>query len=57
MLDQVLASLVMKAGGKPLRQPDRIIRRPQKQRAGIRGDRSAVERRHHLAFFNGCKSK
>ncbi len=57
MFDQLLAPCVVKAGGKPLRQFDRMIRRPQKQRAGIRGDRPAVERRHNFASFNRCKSE
>jgi hypothetical protein len=57
MLNQMLAPCVMKAFGKPLRQPDRMIRRPKKQRSRIRGDRPAVERRHHLAAFNRCKSE
>ena len=57
MLDQFLTSLVMKACREPLHHPDRTIRRAQQQRPGIRGDRPAVERRHHFAAFHGCKSK
>jgi len=57
MLDQMLTPLVVKAGSKLLRQLERMIRRPQKQCSGIRGDRAAVECCHHVASFNGCKSK
>ena len=57
MLDQLLAPHVVKAGSKPLRQPDRAIRRPQKQRTGVRSDCAPIECRHHLAAFNRCKSE
>ena len=36
MLDQILDAAVVKARGKPIHQLERTIRRPQKQRAGIR---------------------
>jgi hypothetical protein len=56
MLDQVLATYIVKARRKPLRHPDRPIGRSQQQRPGLRRDGAAVERRHHLAAFHGCKS-
>ena len=57
VLDQLLSPLVVKAGREPIHHPDRPIRRAQQQRSGIRGDRASVERRLHLASFDGCKSK
>ena len=57
MLDQMWPTGVVKARGKPLRQLDRMIRRPQKQRARIRADRPAVECYHNVAAFNDCKSE
>jgi hypothetical protein len=57
MLDQVLAPHIVEARGKPLCHPDRPIGRSQQQRPGIRRDGAAIERRHHLAAFHGCKSK
>jgi hypothetical protein len=57
VLDQILAPLIVKACCKPLHHPDRPIRAAQQQCPGIRRDRPAVEPRHHLAAFNGCKFK
>jgi hypothetical protein len=57
MLDQRLAPCVVEAPGKPLRQLDRAIGRPKKQRPRIRGDRPAIEAAHNFASFNSCKSK
>jgi hypothetical protein len=57
MLDQMLAPSVVKVCGKPLRQFYRMIRCPKKQRPRIRGDRPAVECRHHFAAFDRCKSE
>ena len=45
------------AGGEPLGQPDRSVGLAQQQRAGIRGDRTTVERGHNMAAFDGCKFK
>ena len=47
---------IREAGGEPLDQPDRPVGRAQQQRAGIRGDRPAVERRHHRRPSTGAKS-
>jgi hypothetical protein len=55
MLDQVRVPRVVKAPGKPVHQPDRTARRPKKQPSGIRGNHAAVECRHNLATFHGCK--
>ena len=57
MLDQFWAPLVVKARRKPIHHSDRAIRRAQKQRARIRRDRPAIERRYHIASFNRCKIK
>ena len=57
MLNQMLTPHVVKAPGKPVHHPDRPIRRAEQQRSRIRRDRAAVERRHHFASFNRCKSK
>jgi len=57
MLDQVRTSLVVEACRKSIHQPDRTIRRSEKERAAIRRDWPAVERRHHFAAFHGCKSE
>src|SRR4051794_29793711 len=43
------------AGGEPLGQPNGAIGLAQQQRAGIRGDRAAIEARHHSAAFDGWK--
>ena len=48
VLDQFRTPHVVKARRKPIHQPDRAIRRAQKQRTGIRRDRATIERRHHL---------
>ena len=45
------------AGREPLRQPSRPVGRPQQQPAGIRADRTAVERRLDTASFQRSKSK
>ncbi|MGC9272129.1 hypothetical protein [Acidiphilium sp.] len=43
MLDVIGASTVGEAGGEAIGQPDYPIGCAQRQRAGIRGDRSAVK--------------
>jgi hypothetical protein len=45
------------AGGKPLGEPDRSVRRTKQQRTGVGGDRAAVKPSHHLPPLNGCKSE
>jgi hypothetical protein len=57
MLDQLRAPPIRKAGGKPIHQPERPIRRPQQQRARVAGQRPAVEPRDNAAPFYWCKSK
>ena len=49
VLDLRLRAAVGEAGREPLDQADRPIGRAEQQRAGVRGDLAAVERRHHLA--------
>ncbi len=57
VLDQIRTPNIMKARCKAIRHFDRMIRRPQKQRSSIRGDRAGVKRRYHFASFNRFKSK
>ena len=57
VLDQVRASLVVKARRKPIDQSDRTIRRAQKQRASIRRHQAAIKPRFHSTAFNGSKIK
>ena len=55
VLDTLRHSAIAKAGSEPPDQVDRAVRRAEQQRAGIRGDRAAVEGRHHAAALDGCK--
>lgn len=57
MLDVGLRSPIDEARGKPIHQPDRPIRRDQQQPARVRRHRPTVKRRHHIAAFDGFKSK
>jgi hypothetical protein len=57
MLDLRLGSPIDKARCQPIHHPDRPIRRAQQRRPRIRCDRTTVIRRHHLAPFDGFKSK
>jgi hypothetical protein len=43
---------VGEAGGKALGQPKRTVGLAQQQGTGVRGNRAAVEARHHLAAFD-----
>ena len=47
VLNPVRRTAVLEAGGEPPDQPDRLVGGAEEQRAGIRGHRTAVERRHH----------
>jgi hypothetical protein len=55
VLDLRCRSAILEAGGEASHQMDRPVRRPEQQRTGIRGDRAAVERRHHLAPLDHFK--
>jgi len=44
------------AGREALDEPDGPIGRPEQQPAGVRGDRSAFEIRHHSAAIDPCES-
>ena len=55
VLDTPRHSAIAKAGSEPPDQVDRAVRRAEQQRAGIRGDRAAVEGRHHAAALDGGK--
>jgi hypothetical protein len=55
VLDQLRPAPVLKARGEPLDEPDRPICRAEQQRAGIRRDGTAVERRHDRATLNACE--
>jgi len=57
MLDMGLGSPIDKARRQPIHHPDRPVRCAQQQRPRIRCDRTTVKRRHHLAAFDGFKSK
>ncbi len=51
MLDQRLEPRIAKAPGEPANQADRPVRRSEKQRTGIRRDRSTVETRNDRPAF------
>lgn len=55
VLDQLRPPEVAETAGKAVDQADRPVRRPKQQRAGIRGDRPAIEGGFHTATFDGCK--
>jgi hypothetical protein len=55
VLDLLGGAMVDEAAGEPTQQPDRPIGGAQKERPGIRGDRSAVEPGHHPTAFDACK--
>jgi hypothetical protein len=57
MFDQILALDVVEARREAIRHADRTIGLAQKQRSGIRGDRTAFECCHHFTPFDGCKSE
>ena len=52
MLDQFGPAGVLETLGEAIDQTDRPIRRPQQQRPGVRGHRTAVKTRHHAAAFH-----
>ena len=47
---------VGEAGREALDEPDRPVGRPEQQPAGVRGDRTPIEIRHHRAAIDACKS-
>ena len=53
--DALRRPAVVEAAGKALGQIDRLVRRAQQQRAGVRGHRPATEIRNHLAAIEACK--
>jgi hypothetical protein len=57
VLDQFRRAAVSETFGKPIDQPDRLVRRPQQQGSGIRGHLAAIKRRHHRTALDACKSK
>jgi hypothetical protein len=57
VFDQFRRPPIGEAGGKPLGEPDRGVRRAKQQRTGVGGDRAAVKPRHHLPPLHGCKSE
>jgi hypothetical protein len=57
MLDQFLAAMVIKSGGKPLGQSNDPIRLPQQQSSGVRRDRPAIKTSHNFPPADGCESK
>ena len=57
VLDQFRPASVGEASRQAPHQTDRPVRGPEQQRARVRGHLAAVERRHHLASFDGFKSE
>ena len=57
MLDQLLRAAVAETPRKPIDQPDRLVRCPQQQTAGIRGDLAAIKSSHYGAPLDACKSE
>jgi len=57
VLNQLLRPAVAETLRKPIDQPDRLVRCPQQQPAGIRGDLAAVKSSHYRAPLDACKSK
>jgi hypothetical protein len=57
MLDQLCAATVAEASRETIDQPDPSIRRPQKQRTGVRCDRSSVKPSDHHPAIYRCKFK
>jgi hypothetical protein len=55
MLDPRRVASVAEAAGEALDQPDGAVGGTEQQRAGIRGDRPAVEAGHHGAARDRCK--
>ena len=47
---------VGEAGREALDQPDRPVGRPEQQPARVRGDRAAIEIRHHRPAIDPCES-
>jgi hypothetical protein len=54
---QIGITVIGKAAGKALDQPDLLISGAKQHRPSLRGHRAAVKRRHHLVPFNRCKTK
>ena len=57
VLDQLRASLVVKARRKPTHHSDRTIGRSQKQPASVRRHQAGIKPRFHSTAFNGSKIK
>ena len=57
VLDMLGRTLIPEAGGKARHDIDRPIGRAEQQAAGIGGDQTAVERRHHGAALDACKTE
>jgi len=55
MLDPLRHPGIAEASGEAADQADRAVRRAERQRAGVRGDRPAVERRRHAAALDRCR--
>src|SRR5215217_9217193 len=57
VLDQVRPARIHEAACKAPNQADDAVGRPEQKRAGIGGDRPAVETRLHPSALNRCKIK
>jgi hypothetical protein len=54
--NSVAGTAIRQAQGEPFDQPDRPIRRPEQQRAGVRADRPAIDSGHDPPPIDGCKT-
>ena len=57
VLDQLRHAPIAEVARQPPHQTDRLVRGPEQQRSGVRGDLPTVERSHHLASFDSFISK
>ena len=55
VLDLLTVTAVPETGSKAIDQTDRLVRRPEQQRTGIRRDQPAVERTHNPTPANGSE--
>jgi anti-sigma B factor antagonist len=57
VLHQLRGAPIDEPAREALHQTDRSVGRPEQQRAGVRGDPTAIERGHHLAPLDGFISE
>ena len=54
---QIGITVIVKAAGKALDQPDLLVGSAEQHRPGLRGHRAAVKRGHYFVPFNRCKTE